>query len=215
MHNALDVAAWFLNEIDRRAGDSITNLKLQKLVYYAQAWAAALLNRPLFEEAVEAWAHGPVVEPVYQAYKEFRYDTLPRSRRRARFTPQELTVLEDVLAVYGEHSAKFLEKLTHAEEPWRAAWGGRPPTSRGRQQIPIATMRQFYRRQYENRGDPNMNLDLKRMRQEPLEEGVLPLPPRPGGDDWEPDAEFLADAASSQQVIGRTTGRGMQLAVQA
>lgn len=61
MHSALDIAAWFLNEVDRKAGDSITNLKLQKLVYYAQAWAVTLLGRKLFEEKVEAWAHGPVV----------------------------------------------------------------------------------------------------------------------------------------------------------
>ncbi|HEU0080276.1 MAG TPA: type II toxin-antitoxin system antitoxin SocA domain-containing protein, partial [Longimicrobiaceae bacterium] len=69
MHSALDVAAWFLNEVDRKSGDSITNLKLQKLVYYAQAWAVTLLGRPLFEEKVEAWAHGPVGDVVYQAYK--------------------------------------------------------------------------------------------------------------------------------------------------
>ncbi|HEV7589462.1 MAG TPA: type II toxin-antitoxin system antitoxin SocA domain-containing protein [Longimicrobium sp.] len=215
MHSALDVAAWFLNEIDRRAGDSITNLKLQKLVYYAQAWAVALLDHPLFDEDVEAWAHGPVVDHVYQEYKEFRYDTLPRSRRRFRFAPQELTVLQDVLAVYGEHSAKFLEKLTHEEEPWRVAWGDRPTTSRSRQQISLSMMRRFYRRQYDDREDPNMAVDLKLMRQEPLEEGVLPLPPRPDGDTWEPDAEFLADAAASQRVIGRTTGRDLRVAVRA
>src|SRR4051812_11966723 len=136
MHSALDVAAWFLNEIDRDAGDSITNLKLQKLVYYAQAWAMSLLNRPLFQEPVEAWAHGPVVDAVYQEYKNFGYDALPRSRSRPRFTPQELTVLQDVLAVYGEHSATFLEKLTHEEEPWRAAWGDRSAKSRSRESIP-------------------------------------------------------------------------------
>jgi uncharacterized phage-associated protein len=215
MHSALDVAAWFLNEIDRRAGDSLTNLKLQKLVYYAQAWAVALLNRPLFEETVEAWAHGPVVESVYQEYKEFGYDTLPRSRRRPRFTSQELTVLQDVLAVYGEHSAKFLENLTHDEEPWRATWGDRPPTSRSRQRVPLSTMRRFYRRQYENREAPNMKVALELMRQGPLDEGVLPLPPRPDGDDWEPDTEFLADAAASQRVIGRATGRAVEAAVKA
>jgi uncharacterized phage-associated protein len=215
MHDALDVAAWFLNEIDRKAGDSITNLKLQKLVYYAQAWTVALLNRPLFGEDVEAWAHGPVVDPVYQEYKGFQYGTLPRSRRRSEFAPQELVVLQDVLAIYGEHSAKFLKKLTHEEEPWRVTWGDRPATSRSRQPISLAKMRRFYREQYEHREDPDMSVDLKLMRQEPLEEGVLPLPPRPVGDDWEPNMEFVADAAASQRAIGRTTGRAMRVAVQA
>jgi uncharacterized phage-associated protein len=215
MHSALDVAAWFLNEIDRKAGDSITNLKLQKLVYYAQAWSVALLNQPLFPEEVEAWAHGPVVEEVYQKYKEYRYDAIPRSPRKPRFAPQELTVLEDVFAIYGEHSAKFLEDLTHEEDPWRATWGDRPPTSRSRQQIPLASMRSFYRRQYDRRKEPEMSVDLSQMRQEPLEEGVLPLPPRDEGDDWEPDAEFLADSAASQLSIARSTGRRMRAAAPA
>lgn len=208
MHTALDVAAWFLNEIDREAGDSITNLKLQKLVYYAQAWSLALLNRPLFGEAVEAWAHGPVVDSVYQEYKGFGSGTLPRSRRRPRFTPQELTLLQDVLAVYGEHSAKFLENLTHDEEPWRQAWGDRAPTSRSRRPIPLAGMRRFYRGQFEDRETRNVKVALDLMRQDALEEGVFPLPPRSPGDDWEPDADFLADAAASQRAIGRATGRG-------
>lgn len=212
MHSALDVAAWFLNEIDRKAGDSITNLKLQKLVYYAQAWSVALLNQPLFPDEIEAWAHGPVVEAVYQKYKGFRYDTIPRSPRKPRFAPQELTVLEDVFAIYGEHSAKFLEDLTHEEDPWRAAWGERPPTSRSRQQVPLAIMRNFYRRQYNRRKEPEMKVDLNQLRQEPLEEGVFPLPPRADGDDWEPDAEFLADSAASQLSIARSTGRGMRVA---
>ncbi|MBV9110565.1 MAG: SocA family protein [Gemmatimonadetes bacterium] len=208
MHTALDVAAWFLNEIDRDAGDSITNLKLQKLVYYAQAWSLALLNRPLFGDVVEAWAHGPVVESVYQEYKRYGFDTLPRSRRRPRFAPQEQVILEDVLTVYGEHSAKFLENLTHQEEPWRQAWGDRAPTSRSRRPIPSDAMCRFYLNQYENREMPDAKVALDLMRQEPLEEGVMPLPPRPPGDDWEPDPGFLADAAASQRAIGRATGRG-------
>jgi uncharacterized phage-associated protein len=203
MHSALDVAAWFLNAIDRKAGDSITNLKLQKLVYYAQAWSEALLNQPLFEEPVEAWAHGPVVDVVYQEHKHHGDGTLPRSRRRPRFAPWELTLLEDVLTVYGEHSARFLRELTHGEEPWRATWGDRPANSRGRQEIPRSTMRRFYRRQYANPKDPNVTVDLTQLRQEPLEEGVLPLPPRPAGDDWEPDPEFLAEANASARAIGR------------
>lgn len=214
MHTALDVAAWFLNEIDRKAGDSITNLKLQKLVYYAQAWSSALLNQPLFAERVEAWRHGPVVEQVYQEYKTFGNQTLPRSRRKARFSPQELTVLQDVLAAYGEHSAKFLADLTHHDDPWRLAWGDRPATSRSRQLIPLESMRSFYRRQFENRNAPGMKVDLTAMRQEPLDEGVFPLPPRTG-DGWEPDPEFLADAAASQRAIGRATGRGTRLAARA
>lgn len=196
MHSALDIAAWFLNEVDRRAGDSITNLKLQKLVYYAQAWAVTLLGRPLFAEAVEAWAHGPVVDAVYQEYKGHRYSGLPGSRKKPRFSPEERVVLEDVLAVYGEHSAKFLEALTHSEGPWETVWGDRPATSRSRRAIPLSLMREFYLRQYDGREDPNMKVDLKQMRPELLEPGIIPLPPLP-------EDHFPADHSDYVRAVGR------------
>ena len=55
MATALQIADWFAGAIDREAGDSITHLKLQKLVYYAQAWFLALNDKPLFEEEMQAW----------------------------------------------------------------------------------------------------------------------------------------------------------------
>lgn len=162
----------------------------------------------MFDEPVEAWAHGPVVDEVYQTYKVHGYGNIPRPRRQPNFATQEVTVLQGVMATYGEHSGKFLEDLTHEEEPWRSTWGDRAPTSRSRQQIPLPVMKQFYRKLYERRSDPDMKVDLDHMRLEPLREGVRPLLPRPEGDDWEPDTEFLADAAASQISIGRGTGRG-------
>jgi uncharacterized phage-associated protein len=196
MHSALDVAAWFLNDVDRKAGDSITNLKLQKLVYYAQAWAVALLGRPLFSEPVEAWAHGPVVDAVYQEYKAHGFDSLPRSRRKHQFAPEERVVLEDVQGVYGEHSATFLEALTHGERPWQMAWGNRPATGRSRREIPLAEMREFYLRQYQNRSDPSIRVDLGQMRPELLEPGMIPLPPLP-------DDHFPADHDAYVRAVSR------------
>lgn len=196
MHTALDVAAWFLNEIDRKAGDSITNLKLQKLVYYAQAWATTLLDHPLFEEPIEAWAHGPVVAVVYHEYKSYGYHDLPASRTKPRLKPEERIILEDVLTIYGEHSAKFLEELTHSEKPWETVWGDKPATSRSRHEIPLPLMREFYQSQFENRQDPSMKVNLKQMRTELLEAGIISLPLLP------PD-HFPTDHAEYVQAINR------------
>lgn len=196
MHSALDVAAWFLNAVDPEAGDSITNLKLQKLVYYAQAWAVTLLGSRLFDEPIEAWAHGPVVDVVYQEYKAHGFDSLPPSQRKPVFTPRERVILEDVLAVYGEHSATFLEALTHAEQPWQTVWSDRRRTDRSRREIPIERMREFYLRQYDNRHDPNMKVDLKQLRLELLEEGIIALPPLP-------DDHFPADHDDYMRAVNR------------
>ncbi|HYH81999.1 MAG TPA: type II toxin-antitoxin system antitoxin SocA domain-containing protein [Longimicrobium sp.] len=185
-----------MNEVDRRAGDSITNLKLQKLVYYAQAWTMAMLGRPLFTEAVEAWAHGPVVDVVYQEYKGHGYNGLPRSRKKPRFAPEERIVLEDVLAAYGEHSATFLEALTHSEAPWRTAWGDRPSTSRSRREIPLSLMGEFYLRQYDDRENQDVRVDLKQMRPELLAPGIVPLPPLP-------EDHFPADHDDYMRAVAR------------
>lgn len=208
MHKALDVAAWFLNEADRKAGDSITNLKLQKLIYYAQAWSVALLGRPLFADSVEAWAHGPVVDAVYQEYKEHGYHDLPRSRRKPRFTPEERVVLEDVLAVYGEHTAKFLEGLTHSEQPWQAAWGDRPSSSRSRREIPLSSMREFYLRQFEQREHLDLKVDLEQMRPELLEEGIVPLSPLPEDHFPADHDEFVRAVARDLSARPRRRRRG-------
>lgn len=78
-YSARDIANWFLGAIDRDAGDAITHLKLQKLVYYAQAWSLALPARgvPLFDEEMQAWAHGPVAESLFQEHRGNSWDALP------------------------------------------------------------------------------------------------------------------------------------------
>ncbi|HET7230009.1 MAG TPA: type II toxin-antitoxin system antitoxin SocA domain-containing protein [Longimicrobium sp.] len=196
MHSALEIAEWFLSAVDPRAGDSLTNLKLQKLLYYAQAWTVALLGRPLFREPVEAWAHGPVVDNVYQQYKGHGFNSLPAVRKTVEVAPEERVLLEDVLAVYGEHSATFLEALTHSEEPWASVWGDRPPTSRSRREIPLALIGEFYQKQYEQRDDPNAKVDLRQMRTELLEPGIISLPPL--GDD-----HFPADHDAYMRAVNR------------
>ena len=59
----LDVARTFLYM------DSMSHKKLQKLCYYAQAWYVTIKNKPLFEDDIEAWVHGPVVPSLYSQYK--------------------------------------------------------------------------------------------------------------------------------------------------
>lgn len=61
MLNCFDVAKYFLAQQDETAGDLISNLKLQKLIYYAQGFHLAISDRPLFPEPIKAWIHGPAV----------------------------------------------------------------------------------------------------------------------------------------------------------
>src|ERR1700682_6037766 len=81
-HAALSIAKFFLAIPDKDSGELISNLKIQKLLYYAQGYYVALhgVARPLFPEKVYAWKHGPVVKAVYNHYAQFKNGALPKEK---------------------------------------------------------------------------------------------------------------------------------------
>lgn len=147
-YQANDVAAWFLGNIDREAGDSITHLKLQKLVYYAQAWSLALRDKPLFDEDLQAWAHGPVAESVYQTYRKSGWEALPVPSYAPDIALDDVEHLMAILSTYGDFSAKHLERMTHSEEPWLATRGDLPSEARSNVAIPKDIMARYYKALY-------------------------------------------------------------------
>lgn len=102
-------------------GDNITNLKLQKLVYYAQGFCLAITDEPLFPDPIEAWMHGPVVPDLYFRYQPYGATPLatPDDFDPTRIDGETRQLLEDVFSVYGQYSAWGLRNLTHEEAPWK------------------------------------------------------------------------------------------------
>ncbi len=143
-YTPLQIANWFLANIGREAGDLITHLKLQKLVYYAQAWSLAGRGKPLFQEDFQAWAHGPVVPSLFRAFRDHGMAPIPAPGSVPRLDEETVELLAEVLDVYGEHSAKKLEQLTHRERPWREARGDLPDEARSESVITKEAMRRFY-----------------------------------------------------------------------
>lgn len=137
------VARWFVNHADRDAGEAITHLKLQKLVYYAEAWFLANFDRPLTTRDYEAWAHGPVVRDLYAKYRGQGWDALPPEQGTE---PEEAVqdFLQAVFEEYGQFSAKRLERMTHEEDPWKNARQGLPPEAASSTIIPKLEIRNFY-----------------------------------------------------------------------
>lgn len=121
MLTCFDVAEYFLAKCDEEAGDTISNLKLQKLVYYAQGFYLAIEDEPLFDEPIEAWQHGPVVSALYQRYKEHgaRSIPIPEDLDFSIFSEKQKEVLDEVYDVYGQFSAWKLRNMTHEELPWK------------------------------------------------------------------------------------------------
>ena len=118
--SAHDVAKYFVALVDEDAGDSISNLKLQKLLYYAQGFHLALHGKPLFHEKIKAWDHGPVVPQVYHMYKEHGANAIPKEEIDPHiYTKEVRELLDEVYSVYGQFSAGKLRSMTHNEPPWR------------------------------------------------------------------------------------------------
>jgi uncharacterized phage-associated protein len=122
--SCLDVANYFLVLVDREAGDAITQLKLQKLVYFAQGISLALWEKALFKEEIEAWEHGPVVRNLRKTFGGFKDGVIP-APGEIEFDQYEQQVKEliyRVYSVYGEHSAYYLRNLTHTHSIWKEAF---------------------------------------------------------------------------------------------
>ncbi|CRI58982.1 putative phage-associated protein [Pseudomonas sp. TE6288] len=119
MPESIDVANYFLT-LEGETGE-ISNLKLQKLVYYAQGFSLALLGAPLFEERIEAWMHGPVVADLYRRFSQHGSNPIPMPAvfEPTCFSRDQTRLIKEVFEVYGQYSAWKLRQLTHEEDPWR------------------------------------------------------------------------------------------------
>lgn len=146
MHTALEVASWFLNYNDEKmysdGADYISNLKLQKLLYYAQGTFLAITDSPLFEDAIEAWMHGPVVPSVYHAYKNNGDHGIepPDNFDPSIFSNEETELLTEVYDEFGQYSAWKLRNMTHEETPWKATPQGSI--------IPTALIKDYFKEHY-------------------------------------------------------------------
>jgi len=120
-----DVAMFFIDLAQKQnqqgCGDLMTNLRLNKLLYYAQGWHLARFDKPLFAAPIHAWTHGPVVRDVYHRYNSNVANGISSDARTAAdaFTPDEYALLLDVAREYDKHSTKVLVDMSHEPSaPW-------------------------------------------------------------------------------------------------
>jgi len=124
MKKVSDVSGYILQlgkTNDNEGYDLITNLKMQKLVYYCQGFHLAMYDKPLFSAAIEAWEHGPVCPTLYHQLKIHKSNPLPvpEENYAAKFSDDELKLMTEVYGVYGQYSAWRLREITHQERPWK------------------------------------------------------------------------------------------------
>lgn len=124
----------------------VSAMKLQKLMYYSQAWNLVWEEEPLFEDDFQAWANGPVLPSLYQYHRGmFKVDpTVFAVGDQANLSPAEIENVSKVLSFYGEKNAQWLSNLTHQEDPWLQARGDTPVGAASTAEITKAAMHEYY-----------------------------------------------------------------------
>jgi uncharacterized phage-associated protein len=138
--NAHDVAAAVLAQVG-----PMEAMRLQKLVYYSQAWHLALLDKPLFPDTIQAWRDGPVTGTLWDAHSRQRNVGVWPAGNPGRLDDDSAHVVALVCEVYGGLSGDDLSELTHSELPWRNARNGVSDEQPSKAVIQHEAMKQFYR----------------------------------------------------------------------
>lgn len=120
-YNVIDIAHKLLCKAKAMDnGDLMSNLKLQKMLYYEQGYHLAAFSTPLFDEEVVAWMYGPVVECVYNTFRDYKRNGIePQDKEPIKLTNDEEELFEEVFQAYADFSAYGLMRKTHEEMPWK------------------------------------------------------------------------------------------------
>ncbi len=136
-----DVAAYILHTMGK-----LSTIKLQKLVYYSQAWSLVWDDKPLFQERIEAWINGPVVPELFFLHKGLFIvdnDIMPIGNFRNIGEEQRKTI-DAVIEYYGNKTAQWLVELSHSEDPWVNARAGLKAGEKGNRVISFEDMAMYY-----------------------------------------------------------------------
>lgn len=135
----------------KEAGEPLNHLKLQKLLYYVQAWHLAFMKTPMFNGKFQAWVHGPVNREIYDRFasRKSLYSEILEEDIRPTFDlgaigEADRLHIEAVLEAYAPFSGSQLEEMTHKEAPWIEARVGYRPSQRCESTINEDRMAEFY-----------------------------------------------------------------------
>lgn len=146
MIDCLNAACYFIMRAYEDGLEAeMTNMKVQKLLYYAQSLHLALYNEPLFEAEIQAWRYGPVCPPAYKFYSEFEAKQLPIPQQESllQLPSEKKELLEETWEYFGSYHAYGLSDMTHGEFPWKKARKGLPPQASSTEPILLNDMKEL------------------------------------------------------------------------
>lgn len=145
MANVLDTAQYIIELFRDKNRLPITAMKLQKLVYYSQAWSMVWDGKAIFDEPIQAWKDGPVCPALYNVHRGSLNVNYIAAGRSWMLTQNHKETIQGVFDNYGSLSAEQLSDLTHMESPWKEARCGLAPTEKGDTVITLYAMAEYYR----------------------------------------------------------------------
>jgi len=124
--------------------EPMTQKKIQKLCYYAQAWYIALTDNKLYNDELQAWIHGPVSPKLYERFKGYGYNKIPKKISTIQDSEIQEFV-QQIYRIYGNLDGDQLEELTHQEKPWKNAREGKQPYEASNNEISIKDMADYFK----------------------------------------------------------------------
>lgn len=125
MYSALDIARYIINRYAEQ-DIFISNLKMQKILYFVQANFLVETNgKKCFYEKIEAWSFGPIVPVVYRKYKIYGSSAIPSDLFYNDIdfvAPRDAQLIDEMLDICKDFSATDLVNITHQQKPWKDAF---------------------------------------------------------------------------------------------
>lgn len=142
---AEQIADYFISKaneelVDEKTPEGISNLKLQKIMYFAQAAFIVLNDSLLFKEDIEAWEYGPVVPVIYKKYKSNGNKPIQAKSLPTIKDKDVIQFLENTWKIFGKYSAGQLVEITHQHKPWTEAYA-----NKSNNKISPATLKSYYK----------------------------------------------------------------------
>lgn len=124
MYNALDISKYIISYC-KKNNYALSNLKLQKVLYFVQAQFLVSKNYPCFSETIEAWDFGPVVPVVYHEYKIYGSSSITAlfsDNCTTKIQVNDITIINGIVDQCSKISASRLVEITHDQDPWRNSY---------------------------------------------------------------------------------------------
>ncbi len=163
--DSINTAKYFIIKASQENAAAVlemTNMKVQKLLFYAQSIHLALCDRPLFNEPIEAWRYGPVCPPAYQFYSDFeaRQLPLPEAHFLTTISSEINNLLGQVWQYWGKYHSYQLSAMNYQEKPWQKARNGLPPEAASHNLILLEELKELGSQKVKELLETSANIEL-------------------------------------------------------